>query len=536
MARTELPNGIILPAEYSDDWYDDMTSNLSKLDEVIGSDAGKLSAEDVGAAALSNDYEDLDNKPNLNPYDQHVANTDIHVTAADKQKWNDNISQSYVLRYASTSVTPSSTIAYSVLNNTDNIKAGDSVIDASGQVFLIASVDSANETVTVSALLFKLALDNDVMHLSGNETAAGQKTFSEDLTIYNSDINSTPKRLQIKNQLWAMGVSDSSTPVSSVAFLDKNDQQTAGVVASKGTAGQTYLRFLVRTFDNNNNAVTEEIYYYINKSGEVVFRPWHDNTISMGFSGYRWRSVYATNYYYGANNLEFADKFVTADTNQTVSGQKIFNDINTISSTAEIGVSAGNNSFKVLDKNKDTISRLEGGTFSTGAAYCYLLVNNGSNAYNGVSLYQASANLAQLRPYSSTLSMQLGASNRSFTDCYTSKINNINPGALGLPQDRSARLDISSYFINTGYGDSNTYTVPANGWIYLNLNTVNAVTLLSQTSGGLTNYGDYRSRNNDGVLFCLFPVRNGDVFRSQWYTSSSVTVSYAYFIPNFGNV
>ena len=182
MARTELPNGIILPAEYSDDWYDDMTSNLSKLDEVIGSDAEKLSAEDVGAAALSNDYADLDNKPDLNPYDQHLANTEIHVTAADKQKWNDNVSQSYVLRYASTSVTPSSTIAYSVLNNTDNIKAGDSVIDSSGQVFLIASVDTVNETVTVSAVLLALALDANVMHLSGNETAAGEKTFTSPIS------------------------------------------------------------------------------------------------------------------------------------------------------------------------------------------------------------------------------------------------------------------------------------------------------------------------------------------------------------------
>lgn len=192
MARTELPNGIILPAEYSDDWYDDMTSNLSKLDDVIGSDADKLSAEDVGDAALSNDYTDLDNKPDLNPYDQHLANTEIHVTSADKQKWNDNISQSYVLRYASTSVTPSSTIAYSVLNNTDNIKAGDSVIDSAGKVFLIASVDSANQTVTVSAVLLTLALDANVMHLSGNETAAGVKTFSDMSSFLGSYLGTEP--------------------------------------------------------------------------------------------------------------------------------------------------------------------------------------------------------------------------------------------------------------------------------------------------------------------------------------------------------
>ena len=48
MARQVLENGVILPAEYSDDWYDDMTSNLTKLDDVIGSDSEKLSSADVG--------------------------------------------------------------------------------------------------------------------------------------------------------------------------------------------------------------------------------------------------------------------------------------------------------------------------------------------------------------------------------------------------------------------------------------------------------------------------------------------------------
>ena len=87
--------------------------------------------------------------------------------------------QAYVLRYASSAVTPNSTVAYSVLNNTDNVKVGDSLIDTSGQVFLIVSVDNVNETVTVGAVLLTLALDANVMHLSGNETVAGIKTFSD---------------------------------------------------------------------------------------------------------------------------------------------------------------------------------------------------------------------------------------------------------------------------------------------------------------------------------------------------------------------
>lgn len=85
--------------------------------------------------------------------------------------------QAYVLRYSSASVTDNSTIAYSTLDNTDNIKSGDKVIDVNGKIFSVVSVDTANSTVTVGSALIDLALDSNVVHTSGNETVAGQKTL-----------------------------------------------------------------------------------------------------------------------------------------------------------------------------------------------------------------------------------------------------------------------------------------------------------------------------------------------------------------------
>ena len=102
--------------------------------------------------------------------------------------------------------------------------------------------------------------------------------------------------------------------------------------------------------------------------------------------------------------------------------------------------------------------------------------------------------------------------------------------------DRTKYVDISGYFTNTASGDTNTYTAPSNGWIYLSLDDVTEVNLESQTSGGLTNYGDYRSRSSNGALLCLFPVRKDDVFVSQWYTTTTVAVTNAYFIPCQGNI
>ena len=91
--------------------------------------------------------------------------------------------QAYVLRYSSTAITDNSTIAYSTLDNTDNIKSSDKIIDSDGKIFSIVSVDTANETVTVGSALIDLALDANVMHLSGNETVNGVKSFSDNMIV-----------------------------------------------------------------------------------------------------------------------------------------------------------------------------------------------------------------------------------------------------------------------------------------------------------------------------------------------------------------
>ena len=90
--------------------------------------------------------------------------------------------QAYVVRYASVAVSDNSTVPYTDLNNTDNIKADDKIIDVDGKIFSVVSVDSDNSTVTVGSALIDLALDANVMHLSGNESASGNKNFEDILT------------------------------------------------------------------------------------------------------------------------------------------------------------------------------------------------------------------------------------------------------------------------------------------------------------------------------------------------------------------
>ena len=535
MARQVLENGVILPAEYSDDWYDDMTSNLTKLDDVIGSDSEKLSSSDVGAAALSNNYNDLDNLPTIptvndatltiqkngvdvetftanassnvtanitvptktsdltndsnfvdssNPavssgitsakvsdYDTHIADTDIHVTTADKSSWNTVTSKAndsdVVHKSGDETVAGFKQFANIRVNNSIkaiNLDSTTTDLDncysdfapyaesKGGNIqYYYCNTDSGTANISnlpeaksffltsittrliSNSLYVKQVLinsnsktftrycanstwsswvnetDSEYVHKTGNETVGGAKTFSDNLTIYNSDDTVTPKGLTIRNAQWIMGESGGTT-VSNISFLDKNSSIPVSILASKGFSGQSYLRFAVRTKDSQNNTYSEEIYYDIDTSGNVEFRSWHDNIISLGTSAYKWKDV------------------------------------------------------------------------------------------------------------------------------QTYKVNDLEPSSLSLPDGTlSNQIDISSYFANTGSGDTNSYIAPANGWIYLYVTACKTLTAYIQNVSD-TIYSDYKERSSDGQIRMMLPIQKNNRFSTQWTTSSTVSITKAVFIPCQGNV
>ena len=251
MARQVLDNGVILPSEYSDDWYDDMTSNLTKLDEVIGSDAEKLSASDVGAAAISNDYDepyfdeknvtltaggtgnytdlDSDSKIKAGDYVLDAANKLYSITAIDAANSTYTVSaaalftvadkaelgaaalsNSYddlsnlpgygILRFCSTAITDNSSVPFANISSVSKIAAGDFLLDTAAKLYTVSAVDTVNETVSVTTPLTQLAVDSSVVHNSGNEDVNGIKTFKDMIPIdgdYLGDEASTNQRTNI---------------------------------------------------------------------------------------------------------------------------------------------------------------------------------------------------------------------------------------------------------------------------------------------------------------------------------------------------
>ena len=333
----DLSNKPSIPTNTSDLNNDSGFVTLNDFDipsktSDLTNDSGFITSSDVPTSTsdLINDSNFVDTSNSavasgitsakVTDYDSHIADTDIHVTTADKNKWNN---QTYVFRYSSTALTASSTNSNALLDNTDNLKVGDKVIDSSGVLFSITAIDTQNSTFTIGTALIDLANDSDVVHKSGDETVGGIKTFSATPYIYNSDSTGNTPNIVFKNSKYAVG-DTTNKGEQRIVYSDKNNTWVGSISSGKNIAGTQYLAFTLYTTDNNNASISSTINYYLAKNGDRFFTPYEDNLINLGVNGRRWKSVYATNYYYGSNNVEFSTKFVTTDTAQTISGNKTF--------------------------------------------------------------------------------------------------------------------------------------------------------------------------------------------------------------------
>ena len=250
--------------------------------------------------------------------------------------------QAYVFRYSSTALVASSTNSNALLDNTDNLKVGDKVIDSSGVLFSVTAIDSQNSTFTIGTALIDLAQDSDVVHTSGAETISGTKAFSATPYIYNSDSTENSPNILFRNSKYSVG-DTTDTGEQRIIYADKNGAWTGSISSSKNIAGTQYLSFTIYSTDNNNANISSTINYYLAKNGDRYFTPYEDNLISLGSTTRRWKAICATNYYYGSNNVEFSTKFVTTDTAQTISGNKTFSSINGVEPSS-LSLPSGNSS------------------------------------------------------------------------------------------------------------------------------------------------------------------------------------------------
>lgn len=468
----------------------------------------------------------------------HTGDTTIHVTTADKNKWNN---QTYVFRYSSTALVASSTNSNILLDNTDNLKVGDKVIDSDGVLFSITAIDSVNSTFTVGSALVDLALDGNVVHTSGDETVGGIKTFSNDLIVANTDTTANTPNLSLRNYNADRGTTE--TAVQTIMFSDKNAKALTLLESRRISNGNTATNILCYNTDKNNNTVSGGVAIFKSQT-ETNFSPNADNSVTCGRPLARWSKVYGIEYYYGNPSVEFSTKFVTTDTAQTISGNKTFSSNVNIynsdptattpnlylkSSKIEIssqGNTTGDQNLTYLDKNNTTYAYVKGAIQSNGSAVKIRAIAKDSSNNSVVNELQMLAytngNKAIFPSYSNEV--DLGVSSYKWKS-----FNGVEPSSLSLPTDNlNDIIDISSYLSVLDGSNANTYVASANGWISITMSNCSGIQAYIT---GL--WGHQIVRPTAGVVRFFMPVLKNKTVNILIFGG---TIDNARFIPCQGNV
>ena len=214
--------------------------------------------------------------------------------------------QSYVFRYSSTALVASSTNSNALLDNTDNLKVGDKVIDSDGVLFSVTAIDTANSTFTIGSALIDLALDANVMHLSGDESASGIKSFigtrtefrrtnGDGVLLFNNGSftkgDSPNDTINICRKYYGDATSIGSVlGYSSVTVSNNGSKTTYQFYCLDNTAGSTSRTTLQMNYDKSLPGADAQ---YLNITGSLF--PSANNSYSLGNSSNKWKQINGIN-------------------------------------------------------------------------------------------------------------------------------------------------------------------------------------------------------------------------------------------------
>ena len=448
--------------------------------------------------------------------------------------------QAFVFRYSSTALTASSTNSNTLLDNTDNLKVGDKVIDSSGVLFSVTAIDTANSTFTIGTALIDLAQDSDVVHTSGNETISGDKVFNNRL---------------IKNIDVVLGTAPSTGKFSNIDIADNNKASLLQILGGVYDTGNSYARFFVQNKmadDGTGLSPTGTLRgcgFNINlpasstSEGQGSITPRANKTTDFGLSSYQWRNLWCEKLFLNGTQLD-PSAFVTTDTNQIVDGIKTFPkglriyNTNTSDNTSSIilrtskvsrgSTTDGGDSLSVMfnDRGDSLLSSVRCTKVSNGTTQLRNIVNTTDTSDNIITC-ETQLNIAKNGDKSFVPSedsqINLGSSSYRWKS-----FNGLEPSSLSLPSGNASDvIDISSYLVYLD-GTANTYTAPANGWISI---TISSCSGIQAYINGL--WGNQIVRPSVGAVRFLMPVVKNLTVNILIFSG---TIDNARFIPCQGNV
>ena len=126
------------------------------------------------------------------------------------------------------------------------------------------------------------------MHKSGNETINGNKTFSSNVNIYNSDSATDTANIVLKNSKAERG-STTNIGEQNIFFLDKDNAQLGNIKCEVDSNG--YSNLTLQCSDTNDTSSGVQVR---KTPTGVVFGPTSDNQCLLGHNGRRWYNTYTS--------------------------------------------------------------------------------------------------------------------------------------------------------------------------------------------------------------------------------------------------
>lgn len=461
-----LTNGVYLPDRGERNAYDGLKGNWNTLDSIAGKVPG---------------------------YDAHISDTDIHVTAADKQTWNGKADASHV--HNADDVTTGVFDTARIPNlDASKITTGTIDIDRLPQGALERLVKVADQAARYALTASDVQLGDTVQQLD-----TGVMYVVTDVTKLDSADGYTEYTAGSATSVPWSGVTGKPadyTPASHSHGNITNDGKV-GTAANKplitGTDGVIQAGSFgtsANTFCEGNDSRLSDArtpVAHTHTKSDVTdllnsdFIPSANNAYDLGSSSYQWKSVYAQNYYYNgvAWGLDKANTWTNSQTIASSSGKLMI----VQDTTYELGqaISSGDNlsGYAISDKNNTAVALIDVADRSYGDTQLRIRIsqkfdeNSNNRSTSGTTINNEI--LVGIGPEKQTYvtlngSLKVGTNNAYDLGTSTKKwktLNGCNPGALSLPDianyidltsnipsaslDGTTNIDLSSYITSHGW-------------------------------------------------------------------------------------
>lgn len=514
-----LNNGVYLPDRGERNAYDGLKGNWNTLDSIAGKVPG---------------------------YDAHISDTDIHVTAADKQTWNGKADASHV--HNANDVTTGVFDAARIPNlDASKITTGTIDIDRLPQGALERLVKVADQAARYALTASDVQLgdtvqqlDTGVMYVVTDETKLDSADGYTEYTA--GSATSVP---------WSgvTGKPSSYTPASHSHGNITNDGKvgttadkplitgTGGVVQA-GSFGNQANTFCEGNDSRLSDARTPVAHTHTKSDVTDLFNsdfiPSADTTYNIGSATYRWKSIWTGSFKSKSANIDLTNSATTGNKENWYFTSYDKNENAFFLFSNQRNHSAGSNEEHFRLKNA-----------SGKWADFYLKLTDSNEFSVALSMHSDVTNKGFRGKFAPTEHL-LPVANNSYdlgTSSYKWKtLNGVNPGALSLPrmvEADSRELDRTNWdYTGTNWNTLDTSAMTGWGYIYIeNCGATDFILIRRGTTGynRLTqSVNPILDNNGKYYLYITFPiVQNTNVY-SLIRTSGTVKNSVVY--PCQGNV